>query len=726
MAAERAPGRLDGMPAVGSETVFRQFTTPVLVDQRLLGDVVDCWVAVSDAGGAVGFSFLPVDRDLVAAARLGEHRVRLADAGRRTEVHAQRAPAPAVRSAGVRSGRVGSDVVGSDGVRFDGARSGRAARSPGVPGPGRHPPSLLDRAVRHALGPPDRAFATVRRVRRGELLWWIGAVAVALATVADAVTQPPGLSLPAIRAISVPLLAVILAAGPVITAAAVAWARRGNHSAPSPTAPATPAPTAPAAQAAGAALMLVGTGLLVTGAVALLGGGIIGAELAAALGWAMLAQLVSLHVPFALVAAGVPYLLAGLGLWDGRAGRLRGAAVIAALLDLAIAANLASFVTWLSHMRGPSISVASLVLVAALVGAAVLQLTGRRSGVLLLRPPAPVADPVLTPVPGQAPGRTHDPVPDPGPDPGPSDGRRRRDRLIAIGTPAAAVLVVLGALTWPAWWPGQTISAIFPDPGLARCVATTLHVGPGDAVSSDDLASIRTLGCHATTPGTFPIHDLTGMERLPTLVALNLADNAVSDLTPLRRLPHPDKLFTLRLTNNQVRDLSPLSVLTGINDLGLSHNQISDLGPLRPLTGVRQLGLAYNLVTDLSPLAGMAGLTQLDAGHNQVHDIAVVARFPQLERLTLTGNRITDVAAVADLAHLSRLDVALNQVTDITPLGRMRTVEELWLGGNPLRDLTPLLAIRSLTGVDLHETDARTLIGVDQLRRRGVYVGGLA
>ena len=68
MAAERAPGRLGGMPAVGPETVFRQFTTPVLVDQRLLGDVVDCWVAVSDAGGAVGFPFLPVDRDLVAAA----------------------------------------------------------------------------------------------------------------------------------------------------------------------------------------------------------------------------------------------------------------------------------------------------------------------------------------------------------------------------------------------------------------------------------------------------------------------------------------------------------------------------------------------------------------------------------------------------------------------------------------------------------------------------------
>jgi GNAT superfamily N-acetyltransferase len=56
------------MQAVGSETVFRQFTSPVLVDQRLFGDVVDCWVAVSDAGGAVGFPFPPVDRDLVAAA----------------------------------------------------------------------------------------------------------------------------------------------------------------------------------------------------------------------------------------------------------------------------------------------------------------------------------------------------------------------------------------------------------------------------------------------------------------------------------------------------------------------------------------------------------------------------------------------------------------------------------------------------------------------------------
>jgi GNAT superfamily N-acetyltransferase len=38
------------------------------VTPQRLAELVDCWVAVSDQGGAVGFPFIPVDRARVAAA----------------------------------------------------------------------------------------------------------------------------------------------------------------------------------------------------------------------------------------------------------------------------------------------------------------------------------------------------------------------------------------------------------------------------------------------------------------------------------------------------------------------------------------------------------------------------------------------------------------------------------------------------------------------------------
>ncbi|MFE7394478.1 GNAT family N-acetyltransferase [Streptomyces sp. NPDC057582] len=50
---------------------FRQHTLPHDVDAALQQQLTRCWIEVSDAGGAVGFPFPPVDSDEVAAATAG-------------------------------------------------------------------------------------------------------------------------------------------------------------------------------------------------------------------------------------------------------------------------------------------------------------------------------------------------------------------------------------------------------------------------------------------------------------------------------------------------------------------------------------------------------------------------------------------------------------------------------------------------------------------------------
>jgi len=54
---------------------------------------------------------------------------------------------------------------------------------------------------------------------------------------------------------------------------------------------------------------------------------------------------------------------------------------------------------------------------------------------------------------------------------------------------------------------------------------------------------------------------------------LNLAENSVVDLSPLRDL---DQLTTLNLTNNEVTDLSPLLDLAGLKSVWVRGNTLSE------------------------------------------------------------------------------------------------------------------------------------------------------
>jgi hypothetical protein len=503
------------------------------------------------------------------------------------------------------------------------------------------------------------------------------------------------------------------------------------------------------AQAAGAGLILIGTGLILTGGVTTLHDGPERLRIVRALGRGTLAWVADLHLPYPLIAAGLAYSLVGLGTWYDRDRRVRFGALLAALVSIGFAADLAV----VSVLRGViglvHVNQAGLALAGCLAVAGLLQVSAVGSGRLSLQRTSPATADLDAAGAASATGAASaDGIAAPTADTASADGAvradgaasarsregdagraRRRPRPVKALVAAATVGVLVtaaGGLTWRSWWPGRSVADLFPDPVLAGCVASTLGLGPGDAVRNKDLASILALGCHGGRNGGLLVRDATGLEHLPALVTLNLADNQITDLTPIRRLPHPERLHTLKLTGNRVTDLSPLSGLTQVWELGLSDNAVSDLGPLRGLTAVRELGVARNQIHDLTPLSGMTQLTWLDVSDNQIRDIAVVARFTLAEKIVLTRNQAADLTPLGGLPHLSRLDVALNRVQDVGPLGRSGTLEELWLGGNPVHDLTPLVRIRSLTGVDVHESNPATLIGVDRLRAKGVYVGGTA
>ncbi len=80
-------------------------------------------------------------------------------------------------------------------------------------------------------------------------------------------------------------------------------------------------------------------------------------------------------------------------------------------------------------------------------------------------------------------------------------------------------------------------------------------------------------------------------EYLTGLRVLILADNKISDLTPLSKLPH---LHYLEIFVNSVSDISPLADCRELVDLNISYNRrISDITPLLELPLIERLWLEH-------------------------------------------------------------------------------------------------------------------------------------
>ncbi|WP_370221670.1 Ig-like domain-containing protein [Cytobacillus sp.] len=77
-----------------------------------------------------------------------------------------------------------------------------------------------------------------------------------------------------------------------------------------------------------------------------------------------------------------------------------------------------------------------------------------------------------------------------------------------------------------------------------------------------------------------------------------IADNQIEDITPLAGLT---SMYSLNLTSNKITSIEALANMNRIVHLQLRDNRVSDLSPLKYiLNNIKTLDLSYNLITDLS------------------------------------------------------------------------------------------------------------------------------
>lgn len=260
-------------------------------------------------------------------------------------------------------------------------------------------------------------------------------------------------------------------------------------------------------------------------------------------------------------------------------------------------------------------------------------------------------------------------------------------------------------------------ASLIADAGLEAAIRE--HLGnPAGSLTAAQLQSM-TGTLNASDRG---IRSLSGIENCTGLSGIQLANNAISDATPLSSLTQLafldvstnqltslsfasslSNLMDLIASGNQLTSMAPLVGLTHITGLDLCSNQITDLSPLASMTQVLELRIADNGITNVAPLSNLAGLQILDIGHNPIGSVSVISSLSALTQLSMAECLLTDVGTISALTNLTALNLEGNRITDILPVTLLTGLRGLDLSGNGLADISTIGALTQLRNLDLSD-----------------------
>ena len=140
-----------------------------------------------------------------------------------------------------------------------------------------------------------------------------------------------------------------------------------------------------------------------------------------------------------------------------------------------------------------------------------------------------------------------------------------------------------------------------------------------------------------------PLRERTPQVRDAIVAAVPGVNNA-DDVT----VAHLAAITTLYLNGKGITSLTSgdFNGLTSLTRLELAENGISDISPLKDLTSLTRLNLAKNAISDISALKQLTSLTRLELAENGISDISPLENLTQLTHLTLGVNAIRDISAL--------------------------------------------------------------------------------
>lgn len=158
-------------------------------------------------------------------------------------------------------------------------------------------------------------------------------------------------------------------------------------------------------------------------------------------------------------------------------------------------------------------------------------------------------------------------------------------------------------------------------------------------------------------------------------------------------------LLTLSAPGRGITNLSGLEWARSLTSLGLAENQISDATPLAELRWLSELDLSYNPVSEWSVLSGLTNLTEIRLTGNSITTADFIENFKQLRNLRLEFNRLTNLDVAANLPNLLAIFGTANLLTNLDGLLPLTNLIQAELQYNLLNVSTgspARLAIQSL------------------------------
>jgi len=225
----------------------------------------------------------------------------------------------------------------------------------------------------------------------------------------------------------------------------------------------------------------------------------------------------------------------------------------------------------------------------------------------------------------------------------------------------------LSSITIVLFWAtfaSQAMSAedVFPDKGLEAAVRQEVFAKRynKDPITADDVKSIsRVIGKGKK------IESLEGLQHCKAIMEIDLENNSITDLAPIRDLK---LLQSLNLAGNQIESIKALSELKLLQYLELSRNKISDLDPLKSMTNMRSLYLSENRIKTFSSLSEMKKVWTLHAAMNPIEDFSAIGDLTWLESLDLSETNLKELGFLKSLNEVKRLSLAKNKIEDLNQI----------------------------------------------------------
>lgn len=180
--------------------------------------------------------------------------------------------------------------------------------------------------------------------------------------------------------------------------------------------------------------------------------------------------------------------------------------------------------------------------------------------------------------------------------------------------------------------------------------------------------------------------DLTTLDgdigQLKELRYVSLSRNSIEDITPLNLLP---KLYALNLSANNISNFSLGSHLLELQLLQLDRNKLTQVSAIN-IPSLRALTVSYNSITSFSDLPSFPNLSTLDASSNMLENLGALGNAaPALRTLNLESNSLTSLAGVERLSKLEQLRVANNKLSkdSLALLALLPYLSQLTIEGNP-------------------------------------------